>query len=304
MSSIRIHPSRSSALSGGLLVAIAAFGFSAKAILVKLAYLHQVDAVTLLAMRMAFSLPFFLAMGLVGQSSAHPERTTLADGGRVVMLGLLGYYLASLLDFWGLEFISAGLERLILFLYPTLVVVFSALFLGRAIKRREMAALILSYLGIALVVRQQIALEQSHTLWGVGLVFGSTLAYAAYLLGSFRIITRLGPTRFTAYGMTVACIACLIQFALTHPLSALRVPDQVYVLALLMAVFSTVLPALFLSFGIHRIGASRASLISSIGPVATIVLAYAVLGEVMYLEQWMGSLLVLAGVLIVTLERK
>jgi drug/metabolite transporter (DMT)-like permease len=214
-----------------------------------------------------------------------------------------GYYLASFLDFWGLEFISASLERLILFLYPTLVVIFSFLFLGRPIKGKEIVALILSYLGIALVFHRQISVGQPDMMLGASLVFGSTVAYAAYLMGCRRVINKLGPRRFTAYGMTVACMACLAQFALTHPISAFRAPAPVYALALGMAIFSTVMPSLLLSMGIQRVGASQASLIGSIGPVATIALAYAVLGEVMRVEQLLGSMLVLAGVLVVSLGK-
>ena len=131
----------------------------------------------------------------------------------------------------------------------------------------------------------------------------SDLAYAAFLMGCHRVIQKLGPRRFTAYAMTAACLACLAQFALTHPLSALQVQTPVYALALGMAVFSTVLPSLLMSMGIQRIGAGRAALISSIGPVATLGLAYAVLGEVMGWDQLLGSLLVLAGVLVVSLGK-
>lgn len=287
-------------VAGSLFVAIAAFGFSAKAILVKLAYSHQVDAVTLLAMRMAFALPFFLVMALMSRPPPDEGRSKVSDAMVVTGLGLLGYYLASLLDFLGLEYISAGLERLILFLYPTLVLIFSCVFLGRTIKGREIAALILCTLGIAVVFYRRISLAQPDLLLGTSLVFGSTIAYAVYLIGSHRVIVKLGPTRFTAYAMTVACVACLVQFAATHPIVALQVPAKVYGLAFAMAVFSTVLPSLFLSMGIQRIGASRASLISSIGPVATIAMAYAVLGEMMYPEQLLGSLLILMGVLAVS----
>ena len=295
--------SHTHAMTGSLLVALAAIGSSGKAILVKLAYLHQVDAVTLLALRMAFALPFFLLMGVSGKPASAQGKLSRADAAAVSGLGLLGYYLASFLDFWGLEYISAGLERLILFLYPTLVVIFSFLFLGRPVRLKEMAALMLSYSGIGLVFHRQVSVGQPGMVLGASLVFGSTVAYAAFLMGCHRVIQKLGPRRFTAYAMTAACLACLAQFALTHPLSALKVQTPVYAFALGMAVFSTVLPSLLLSMGIQRIGAGRASLISSIGPVATIGLAYAVLGEVMVWDQWLGSLLVLAGVLVVSLGK-
>ncbi|NJD07357.1 MAG: DMT family transporter [Methylococcaceae bacterium] len=296
--------SRNSAIAaqGALLVVLAALGFSAKAILVKLAYRHGVDAVTLLALRMAFSLPFFLALAWWDARRTPPGTAEKYDGLAAVGLGLLGYYLASLLDFLGLEYISAGLERLILFLYPTLVLLISAAWSKRRISRREAAAVVLSYLGIALVVAREPLLPERN--WGTGaaLVFGSALAYAVYLVGSNRLIGRFGATRFTAYGMTMACTACLAQFAATHPLEAAKASAPVYGLSLAMAVFCTVLPSLLLAQGIQRIGARRAALIGSLGPVATLVLAYLVLGESMGWEQLLGSALVLAGVMMVNLK--
>jgi drug/metabolite transporter (DMT)-like permease len=290
--------------TGVLLTALAAIGFSAKAILVKLAYQHAVDAVTLLALRMAFALPFFLLIGWWGRPASSHAKLGLFDGFVVVGLGFLGYYLASFLDFWGLQYISAGLERLILFLYPTLVVVFSWLLLRRPIKTSETIALVLSYAGIGLVFWQQVSVSQPGLWLGAGLVFGSTVAYAAYLMGSQQAIAKLGAKRFTAYAMTVASLACLAQFGLTHPLSALELPARVYGLALGMAVFSTVLPSLFLAMGIQRIGVNQAALIGSLGPVATLGLAYRVLDEVMGMEQWLGSALVLAGVLVVSVGKR
>ena len=302
-----IHSSatdRAATAAGGLCVALAAFGFSAKAILVKLAYLQHVDAVTLLALRMACALPFFLLMGFCGRRAAAAGQPSLGDAAAAAGLGLLGYYLASFLDFRGLEFISAGLERLILFLYPTLVVAFAFLFQGRPVKRLELAALALSYAGIALVFYRQAAPAAAGTLQGAGLVFASAAAYAAYLMASPPAIRKLGPGRFTACAMSAACLACLAQFALTRPLAALNVPAQVFALALGMAVFSTVLPSLLLAMGIQRVGASRAALIGSIGPVATLALAYAFLGEAVDAAQLAGAALVLAGVLAVSLGKR
>lgn len=282
------------------LTALAAVGFSAKAILVKLAYRYQVDATTLLALRMAFALPFFLLIGWRGQSAPGEDKARPIDFFALAALGWVGYYLASYLDFLGLEYISAGLERLILFLYPTLVTLFSWILLGRPIKPGEIAALVLSYAGIGLVFRQQVSLGEPDIWLGAGLVFGSTVAYAAYLIGSQRAIAKLGARRFTAGAMTVACCACLAQF---HPLSALALPAPVYALAFAMAIVSTVLPSLFMAMGIQRIGAARAALVGSLGPVATLALAYVALGEVMGVDQWLGAGLVLAGVLTVSLGK-
>jgi drug/metabolite transporter (DMT)-like permease len=284
------------------LVILAALGFSAKAILVKLAYRYSVDAVTLLALRMAFSLPFFLALALWDARRPAAVKASKRDGLALLGLGLLGYYLASLLDFLGLEYISAGLERLVLFLYPTLVLLISAAVSRRRVNGKEAAALALSYGGIALVVAREATLPAGEWLTGAALVFGSALAYAVYLVGSHGLIARFGATRFTAYGMSAACAACLAQFASTHPLSALQVAPPVYLLSLAMALFCTVLPSWLLAQGIQRVGARRAALIGSLGPVATLALAYLFLGEVMGWEQLLGSALVLIGVVAVSLR--
>ncbi|HUW51426.1 MAG TPA: DMT family transporter [Sulfuricella sp.] len=294
---------RSAAL-GVVFAFLAAVGFSAKAILVKLAYLDAVDAITLLALRMAFSAPFFLmaALWATGNKQAAPleKRDWLA----ILGLGLIGYYLSSFLDFLGLQSISAGLERLILFLYPTMVVILSALISRRAIGRREIIALALSYAGIALVFMHDVGVNRGGIALGAMLIFASTLSYSVYLVGAGHAIARIGATRFTAYAMIVASTASLIQFGVTHPLAALHLPPRVYGLGIAMAVFSTVLPVFLLSAGIRRIGSGHTSLIGSIGPVATIYLAHVFLGEAVSLPQIAGSSLVLAGVLTISINNR
>jgi len=286
---------------GGGLVFLSAVGFSAKAILIKLCYRHGVDAETLLALRMGLSLPFFL-LGLLLAGRDQPPLTA-RDRLAVIALGLLGFYLAAYLDFLGLQYISAALERLILFLYPTLVVVFSFVLFRRPIGRWEALALVLGYVGIALVAGKEAAGQQAHhqgdVLLGGALVLGSTLAFAFYLIGSGRAIARLGANRFTGLAMSVASLACLAQFAVGHPPEeALRLPPEIYAMGAIMAVFSTILPSYLLSLGIHRLGSSRASLVSSIGPVATIGLAYIFLDEVLSPAQALGATLVVAGALL------
>lgn len=283
---------------------VAAIGFSAKAILVKLAYIDSVDAITLLALRMAFSLPFFLVVAAKANRNKHSQALTARDKLAVIGLGLIGYYLASYLDFLGLQYISAGLERLILFLYPTMVVIISALVFKHKIGRTAWFALLISYAGIALVFMHDMNVLQHDALSGSVLVFASALAYAVYLVGAGHTIARIGATRFTAYVMTVACIACLLQFAVTHSIAALNLPFRVYGLSIAMAVFSTVLPAFLLAAAMRRIGSVHTSMIGSIGPVSTILLAYVFLGERMSLEQITGSILVLAGVLMISLKQR
>jgi drug/metabolite transporter (DMT)-like permease len=289
-------------LFGVIFALFAAVGFSAKAILIKLAYLDDVDAITLLALRMVFSVPFFVAVA-IWVNRRHAEPLKRQDWIAVLILGLLGYYLSSFLDFLGLQYISAGLERLILFLYPTMTVILSALICQRAIGRKVIAAMVLSYAGILLVFLHDVNMSQGQgVLLGGALVFASTLSYSAYLVGAGHAIARIGATRFTAYAMVVASVASLLQFGLTHPLAALDLPLRVYELSVAMAIFSTVLPVFLLSYAIRRIGSGNSSLIGSFGPVVTIGLAYAFLNEDISLLQIAGSALVLAGVIVVSLN--
>lgn len=300
------HASRSipinrQALLGIAFAALAAIGFSTKAVLVKLAYASPVDAVTLLALRMAFSVPFFIAAAVWSRSN-HATPLIQRDWLAALIPGLIGYYLSSLLDFSGLHYISAGLERLILFLYLTMVLLTAAIF-KRPIGRRETAALVLSYAGIALVFMHDASGNQTGMAWGAGLVFASALTYSVYLVGAGHTIARIGATRFTAYAMMVASIATLLQFAVTHPISALMLPTLVYGLGFAMAIFSTVLPVFMLATGIRLIGSGHTALVGSIGPVATIFMAHLVLGEAISGQQIGGAALVLAGVLAISVKR-
>jgi drug/metabolite transporter (DMT)-like permease len=289
-------------VAGIALVLLAAIGFSAKAVLIKLAYMHAVDAATLLALRMVFSAPFFLAMAAWSTRSAAPM--SRRDWQWIALLGFTGYYLASYLDFLGLLYVTASLERLILFLYPTMVLLLSAWLLKTPIRAHHVVALALSYGGITLVFWQSVTLTGAprQVALGSSLILVSGLIYSFYLVGAGAIIARLGAVRFTAYAMLIACAACVAQFALTHRWDALRVPGPVYGLALVMAIFSTVLPAWFMSEGLRRVGANQAALIGSIGPVATIVLSYSILDEPISLIQLGGVALVLAGVTLASLR--
>ncbi len=289
--------------AGVIFAFLAAVGFSAKAILVKLAYLYHVDTVTLLALRMAFAMPFFIVVALWIRRQ-HPEPLNWHDRLLVLGLGLVGYYLSSFLDFLGLQYVSAGLERLILFLYPTMTVILSALIYKRAIGKKVIAAMALSYAGIALVFLHDVgAKQEAGVVLGAMFVFFSTLSYSVYLVGAGHTIARIGVARFTSYAMIVASSASLMQFAVMRPMSSLDLPVLVYEYAIAMAIFSTVLPVFMLSYAIRRIGPGSASLIGSIGPVSTIYMAYLFLNERISLLQIAGSTLVLMGVLIISLNR-
>ena len=291
-------------LLGTVFAVLAAIGFSAKAILVKLAYASPVDAVTLLALRMAFSLPFFMLVALWTRRYQPAAPLQRQDWFAVLALGLIGYYLSSLLDFSGLQYISAGLERLILFLYPTMVVLLTAVLFKRRIGRREIFALVLSYAGIVLVFMHEANMPQHGLVLGATLVFVSTLTYSLYLVGAGHTIARIGAMRFTAYAMMVASMATFLQFALSHPASALALPLRVYELGFTIAIISTVLPVFMLSSSLRLIGSGRTALIGSIGPVATLFLAHLVLGESLAMQQIGGAVLVLSGVLAISLPHK
>lgn len=295
------------ALIGSLLVLAAAVTVSSKAIMVKLAYAHGVDAETLIALRMLFSMPFFLALAFWAYMSGTAPQITAHDGWLIAVLGVVGGYAPMWFDFAGLAYVSAGLERIILFLYPTMVVLISAAVYKHRIGRREVIALLASYLGVALAVGHDLSVLKSgaaETLLGVVLVAISALIYAAYLVFSGRVIPRVGTANFTAYTMLIAGMASGTHFAVTeHKLSILGLPTPVYEIALLMAVVATVLPAIMLNAGIHRLGSNKASLVSSVGPVSTIVLASIFLGEGITLMQLAGTGLVMAGVLVISVKR-
>ena len=292
---------------GPLCAVIGVLGFSFKAILIKLAYAATpIDAVTLLALRMIYAAPFFCAMAWVA-SHAHGARPISATDWRaLILLGFIGYYLASLLDFLGLQYISASLERLVLFLNPTIVVVLSALLFGKRITRRAVAALVLSYAGIALCLWQDLhfGADRGATTLGAALVFGGAVAYALYLVWSGDVIARLGSSRFIAWAMLASTAFVLIHFALVRPWSALAAPAPVQRLTLAMAVFSTVLPTWLIAESIRRMGAHAASLVGSLGPVFTIGLGAVILGEPVFALQLVGAALVLSGVLLVTMKAK
>ena len=289
----------------GIALALAgAACFSAKAIFVKLLYAQGVDVTTTFAMRMVVALPFFVLLALWHGSAglASLERRDLLG---IVACGLLGFYLSSWLDFVGLSYIPASLERLILFLYPTFVVVLSRLLHGTSLTRSGMAALALSYAGVVLVVWQSLDLAGSAGALAIGTAFtlASAFTYACYVIASTRIIGRIGSLRFTAYASTVACVASIAHFGITHDIAQmLAVPAPAVGLALGLGTVATVLPILLVAEALRRLGATQVALLSSVGPVVTITLAWLLLGESISLLQSLGAGLVIAGVVLVSLR--
>jgi drug/metabolite transporter (DMT)-like permease len=296
---------RPSQLASGLTLAIlGSIAFSGKAIIVKLAYRHGVDAVTLIMYRMLFALPLFLALlWWVGHRPGlqkKPEPLTRQDWLGVFLLGFTGYYLASFLDFWGLQYISASLERLILYLNPTFVLLLGWLLYRRRISFWQVAAMAVSYAGVLLVFSHETGQQGPNAWRGALLVVGSGLSYAVYLVYSGELVKRLGSLRLVGLASTVACLLCILQFAWLRPLSDAVVAPEVIALSVLNAVLCTFAPILMLMMAIERIGAGLAAQVGMLGPMSTIVMGVLILREPF--NGWIvaGTALVLSGVYLVT----
>ncbi len=279
---------------GLALATLGAIAFSGKAILAKLMYRHGVDAVQVIFWRMLIALPLFLALAWWAGRGKAP--LTARDWRAVLGLGFCGYYLASMLDFMGLQYISAGLERLILYLNPTLVLLLSVALFGKRITARQGMAMALSYAGVAVVFGQELRFEGAHVALGAALVFGSALSYAVYLAFSGQHVQRLGALRLTGAATSVACVLCIVQlFVLRTPAAAL-VPEPVLWLSLLNATVCTFAPVLMVMMAIERIGATLAAQAGMVGPMSTVLLGVWVLGEPFTGWVVAGTLLVLLGV--------
>jgi drug/metabolite transporter (DMT)-like permease len=286
-------------LATGLLLASAgSIAFSGKAIIVKLAYRHGVDAVTLIMYRMLFALPLFLA--LAWWASRGKAALTGKDWLGIVGLGFTGYYLASFLDFWGLQYVSASLERLILYLNPTLVLVLGWFIYKRRISSLQALAMAVSYCGVLLVFGHEAGFQGPNAVLGALLVFGSAISYAIYLVYSGELVKRLGSLRLVGLATSVACALCLLQFVVLRPLSAAEVAPEVIWLSLLNATLCTFAPVLMVMMAIERIGAGLAAQTGMIGPMSTIAMGVLILDEPF--NGWIvaGTVLVLAGVFLVT----
>ena len=286
----------------GLAIAICgAVLFSAKAIVAKLIYRYHVDAVTLIAFRMLFSVPFFAAVAF-WKARTEPALTN-PERGRIVLLGLCGYYLSSFLDFLGLQYITAGLERLILFLTPSFVLLISVAILKKRITMLEWAALGVAYLGTVLVFLHDARTGGSNVALGGAFVLGSATSYAVYLLLSGQMVKRIGALRLVAYAMCVSSAACILQFFLLRPVSVLVQPMPVYGLSILNAVLCTVLPVFLTMIAVARIGAATASQAGMIGPVSTLFMGALILDEPITGIQLAGTALVLAGISLLTQKK-
>lgn len=284
-----------------LLAAAGAIAFSGKAIIVKLSYRYGVDAITVLMYRMLFSLPLFLALSW--WAGRGKPRLTARNWASLFGLGFSGYYLASFLDFLGLSYISASLERLILYLTPTIVLGASMLLFKTQVRRAQWGALAVSYLGVLLVFAHDLNISGSHVALGSLLVFGSTVSYALYLLYSGGAVKELGALRVTGGATSIAAVLCIAQFFVLRPASAMAVDTPVLWLAMLNATLCTFSPVLLIMLAIERVGAGVTSQMSMVGPLSTIALSALLLGEPFTVWTAAGTAFVLAGVWLLAKRR-
>jgi drug/metabolite transporter (DMT)-like permease len=283
-------------MAPGMAMALAgSIAFSGKAIIVKLAYRYGVDAVTLIMLRMLFALPIFAVMAWWASRGKAP--LTGRDWLGVAGLGFSGYYISSFLDFAGLQYISAALERLILYLNPTLVLLFGWLLYRKPVKRLQLVAIAISYLGVILVFGHEARSQGADAALGALLVFSSAVTYAIYLVYSGQLVQRLGSLRLVGLATSIACICCIVQFIVLRPLgSALEVAPQVVWLSVLNATLCTAVPVLLVMMAIERIGPAMSAQAGMVGPMSTILMGVWLLGEPFTLWIGAGTVLVIAGI--------
>lgn len=291
---------RSSVLGSGILLAIIGVVlFSAKAVMVKMAYKYEIDHLTLLLFRMVFALPFYLLIAF-WKKPLHPKKIVKKDYLWIIFFGFIGYYLASLFDFMGLQYLKAGLERIILFIYPTMVVLLSWLIFKKGITKLQITAIIITYAGVLITFWNEVGVEGESIALGAFLIFLSAMTYASYLVGSGWLIPKFGALQFTSYAMIVSTVCIIIHYLFINGFSLMAYQTEIYILGIAMAIFSTLIPSFLVSEAINRLGASTFSIFGSLGPVSTIILAFFFLGEQVSFIQVIGMLVVIAGVMLVS----
>ncbi|MCX6181654.1 MAG: DMT family transporter [Bacteroidetes bacterium] len=277
----------------------AAVMFSSKAVMIKLSYEYDVDRLTILTLRLGFAFPIYVIINTLRSKKEDTTTVSSKDWLLIIFLGFIGYYISSYLDFWGLQYISAGLERLILFVYPTITTILAALILKKKITTKQIIAIAIAYFGIFISFQDN--MEGNTNIWlGSLLVFLSALTYAFYLVGADKLIPKYGAIRFTSYCMIVSCIVVFIHFSIEQPSNLFNLSWEVYLLGFILSIFCTVLPTYMIGEAIKRIGASSTSILSTAGPVSVIFIAYFVLGEPITSTQIMGTIVVIAGIVYLT----
>lgn len=277
--------------------------FSSKAVMVKLAYRYNIDALSILLLRMLFAFPFYIVIAYYYRNEKK-ETTNQKDYLWLIFFGFVGYYLASYFDFVGLTYIKASLERIILFIYPTIVLLFNKWFLKRTITNMQKLAILITYIGIIVTFGSEVSITGNNAYLGGFFVLLSAITYASYLVGSGWLIPKFGVMRFTAYAMLVSCICVFVHYGLFSRVNIFNFPWQVYVLGLCIAVFATVIPSFLVSISIKLINSSNFAVVAGIGPISTIILAVIFLNESLSLLQIIGTLVVIFGILLVSKSKK
>ena len=295
-------------LAGFILTFIGAVLFSAKAVIVKKAFADiKVDALSLLAVRMICAVPFYLAVAFYKTKQEHNKKLTGKQWWFLLLLGLMGYYVSSFLDFAGLQYISAGLERLILFLYPTITVLITTIFYRQKISFIQKMALLVTYTGIGIAFFGELQIDTGNPDFylGSGLIFLCAITYGFFIASSGQLIPQIGATKFTAYAMTVACIGVLLHFFINGNFTVIESGNtKFWLYGILLAVIATVIPTFLISAGLKKMGSNNVAIVSSIGPVSTIIQAHFILGERIFTAQIAGTILVIAGVVMIGWKRK
>ncbi|WP_442505312.1 DMT family transporter [Novipirellula sp. SH528] len=287
--------------SGVLLAVVGTFLFALKSIFIKLAFAAGATPVLLLTLRMLFAFPLYVMVLAYQPNSASHEPLKLSLAARSFGLGFLGYYLASYLDLTGLSYITAQLERLTLFTYPTMVAFLAWMFLGEQINRRIITAIVCTYAGVLLMYGQERMFSSGDDVgYGVILVLGSAFSYSLYVLFAKPTMQRIGSRRFTSLAMIGSTFFVVVHYACTHPISDLfGVAPIVFVYGLILAFVCTVIPSFMINEAILRIGATRTTVIGSVGPVLTMLMAIMVLHEPSSIVHFAGMAIAIFGVSLV-----
>ncbi|MGE5942947.1 MAG: DMT family transporter [Flavobacteriales bacterium] len=277
--------------------------FSSKAVMVKLAYQYQVDAISILLLRMLFSFPFYLAIVFWNRNKASDAVLKTKDYYWLIFFGVVGYYLSSYFDFVGLQYIKASLERIILFLYPTIIIILNRLFLKKAITSKQLLAIGITYIGVVITFWGEVVVSGSNVYLGGFLILLCAITYAAYLVGSGWLIPKFGVIKFTSYAMIVSCICVFVHYLIMNETDIFSFTWEVYLLGFLIAIFATVIPSFLVSMSIKMIDSSNFAIVAGAGPISTIILAGIFLGEQLTWLQLFGALVVIFGILLVSLKK-
>jgi len=277
--------------------------FSSKAVMVKIAYNYKVDAISMLLLRMLFSLPFYVIIAYAYRNNKNDSVIFKKDYAWIVFFGFVGYYLASYFDFVGLTYIKASLERIILFIYPTIVILLNKFFLKQTINKIQVAAIGLTYLGVIIAFWDEVVISSTDTYLGAFFILLSAITYASYLVGSGWLIPKFGVIRFTAYAMLISCVCVFIHYGIINETDLFSFTWQVYVLGFLIAIFATVIPSFLVSTSIKIISSSNFAIVAGFGPISTIILAAIFLNEKLTILQLFGALIVIVGIVFVSVKK-